>query len=127
MTPQGSRRTARRLTCLRFQLALLTLLGLWSVLHSPEVSAADSVVAHPRVALLIGNANYSAVKPLSNSANDANDMCEALGTLGYKTSCYIDVADRREFKARIQDFVASVPAKSDVLFYYAGHAGAAEG
>jgi hypothetical protein len=74
------------------------------------------------VALVIGNANYTAVKPLSNPANDAHDMCEALGTLTYKAFCYIDVADRREFRARIQDFVASVPAKSDVLFYYAGHA-----
>lgn len=122
MTAQGSRQGARCPARRGFNLFVLALLGAWCALHSPAVDAADSGATHPRVALVIGNANYTAVKPLSNPANDANDMCEALGKLTYKAFCYIDVADRREFRARVQDFVASVPAKSDVLFYYAGHA-----
>jgi hypothetical protein len=124
MTAQHSRRSIR---CPAgrgrgFELAVLALLGALCALRSLPVAAADAAGTHPRVALVIGNANYTAVKPLGNPANDAQDMCEALGKLTYKTSCYTDVADRREFRARIQDFVDSVPAKADVLFYYAGHA-----
>jgi len=122
MTAQHSLRSTRWAEGRGWRLARLALLGAWWALRSLAVDAADAAATHPRVALVIGNANYTAVKPLGNPANDAHDMCDALGTLTYKVSCFVDVVDRREFRARIQDFVDSVPAKADVLFYYAGHA-----
>jgi hypothetical protein len=102
---------------------LLVTAGLLFLLHSASVSAAEAVPgARPRAALVIGNSDYSAVTALKNTANDAQDMCAALAELSYSTSCLIDLKDSREFKARIQDFVASLKPKSEVLFYYAGHA-----
>ncbi|HYC10851.1 MAG TPA: caspase family protein [Steroidobacteraceae bacterium] len=107
----------------RHELRALTLIAACIALLAPlGASATDAAATRPRAALVIGNAAYTAVNPLHNPANDAHDMCAALGELGYKVSCFVDVADRREFKARIQDFVESLAAKSDVLFYYAGHA-----
>ena len=107
----------------RRELRALTLIATCATLLAPlGATAADAAATRPRAALVIGNAAYTAVNPLQNPANDAHDMCAALGELGYKASCFVDVADRREFKARIQDFVESLAAKSDVLFYYAGHA-----
>jgi len=107
----------------RGRLGLLALIAACSALLAPVgASAADAAATRPRAALVIGNATYTALNPLRNPANDAHDMCAALGELGYKVSCFVDVADRAELKARIQDFVGSLAAKSDVLFYYAGHA-----
>jgi Caspase domain len=107
----------------RGEIRALALIAACAALLAPlGATAADAAATRPRAALVIGNAAYTAVNPLRNPANDAHDMCAALGELGYKVSCFIDVADRREFKARIQDFVDSLAAKSDVLFYYAGHA-----
>jgi hypothetical protein len=99
-------------------LLALTLCGWFSV----QASAADSAAARPRAALVIGNAAYSAVNPLKNPTYDAHDMCDTLTELGYTASCFVDIKDSREFKARIQDFAASLKPKSEVLFYYAGHA-----
>ncbi|HWW20653.1 MAG TPA: caspase family protein [Steroidobacteraceae bacterium] len=108
------------LTTRSYGIALLTLvLCAWP---TPRASAADAGAARPRAALVIGNAAYSAVTALKNSAYDAHDMCDALTELGYTVSCYVDVKDAREFKARIQDFAAALKPKSEVLFYYAGHA-----
>lgn len=103
--------------------ARLLLLPLLACSLLPTTARADdSAQAHARVALVIGNAGYTAVKPLINPTNDAHDMCEVLGQLGYRVACFQDIADRGEFKARIQDFVDSLSPKADVLFYYAGHA-----
>jgi Caspase domain len=107
----------------RHELRALALMAACAALLAPlGAPAADGAATRPRAALVIGNAAYAAVNPLKNPANDAHDMCAALGELGYTVSCFVDVADRGEFKARIQDFVQSLAAKSDVLFYYAGHA-----
>lgn len=92
------------------------------LLSASWVNAADSAAPHPRAALVIGNAAYRAVNPLKNTANDAHDMCDALTGLGYTAACYTDVKDAREFRARIQDFAAALKPKSEVVFYYAGHA-----
>jgi hypothetical protein len=90
--------------------------------HATPMRAADASGPRPRAALVIGNAEYTAINPLESSANDARDMCDALTVLGYTASCFADVKDAREFKARIQDFTAALKPKSEVVFYYAGHA-----
>ncbi len=110
------RTAAAYLRCLT--MTALVLCGLW---HSPGAHSADAGASRPRAALVIGNAHYSAVTPLRNTLNDAHDICDALGELGYTTSCFTDVKDAREFRARIQEFAASLKPRSEVLFYYAGH------
>jgi hypothetical protein len=109
-----------RATCLQ-RLVLAALIG-YGALHAPRTLSADAGAPRPRAALVIGNAHYSAVNPLRNTLNDAHDICDALGELGYSTSCFMDVKDSREFRARIQEFASSLKPKSEVLFYYAGHA-----
>jgi uncharacterized caspase-like protein len=76
----------------------------------------------PKYALVIGNAHYSAVGTLKNPANDAQDMCAALKSIGYETACFIDVDTRAHLRALIQDFVERVPEEAVTLVYYAGHA-----
>jgi hypothetical protein len=109
-----------RVPCLQ-RLALTVLIGC-GMLHSTCTQSADAGAARPRAALVIGNAHYSAVNPLRNTLNDAHDICGALSELGYTTSCFMDVKDAREFRARIQEFAVSLKPRSEVLFYYAGHA-----
>ncbi len=75
-----------------------------------------------RVALVIGNAHYATVAPLKNPENDARDLCAALQSVGFATTCAIDVPTRVQFRALIEDFVEGVPAQSATLIYYAGHA-----
>jgi uncharacterized caspase-like protein len=76
----------------------------------------------PKYALVIGNAHYSAVGTLKNPANDAQDMCGALRSIGYETACFIDVDTRVHLRALIQDFIDRVPDEAITLVYYAGHA-----
>jgi hypothetical protein len=108
--------TRPRLPLLAFVMVTL----LWALPIAP-VSAADAS-PHPRAALVIGNTSYTTMNPVTSAANDEHDMCDALTALGYSASCFADVKDAKEFKARIQDFTASLRPKSEVVFYYAGHA-----
>lgn len=100
---------------------LVAIAALLSALPIATASAADAG-PHPRAALVIGNSAYTAMNPVPSAANDVHDMCDALTGLGYSASCFTDVKDAKEFKARIQDFTASLKPKSEVVFYYAGHA-----
>jgi hypothetical protein len=49
-------------------------------------------------------------------------MCRALDSLGFKTSCYFNVARRVELKALVQGFVDSLPDNAVTVVFYAGHA-----
>ncbi|HEX4376505.1 MAG TPA: caspase family protein [Steroidobacteraceae bacterium] len=109
------RMAAAYLQCLTLTLAACGLLC------SSRSQSAEAGATRPRAALVIGNAHYGAVTPLRNTLNDAHDICDSLGELGYTTSCFTDVKDAREFRARIQQFAASLKPRSEVLFYYAGH------
>ncbi|MBI3897479.1 MAG: caspase family protein [Gammaproteobacteria bacterium] len=79
-------------------------------------------VPDQKVALVIGNAEYSAAERLINPLNDAADMCASLKRLGYETLCYLNLKNRKEFVERLQGFVNLLKPKSKAVFYYAGHA-----
>ena len=73
-----------------------------------------------RLALVIGNADYSA-GPLSNPVNDAKDMKGVLKKLGFSVTIALN-GNRKEMRKAIRLFGRSLE-KGDVgLFYYAGHA-----
>src|ERR1700759_47574 len=97
-------------------------IGIVEALAQGRALTAESAAPRPRAALVIGNAHYSAVNPLRNTLNDAHDICDALADLGYTASCFTDVKDAREFRGHVQAFAASLKPRSEVLFYYAGHA-----
>ncbi|GAA4898005.1 caspase family protein [Ferrimonas pelagia] len=72
-----------------------------------------------RRALVIGNGQYRHA-PLSNPANDATDMAQALKQLDFQVTLLSDL-DRSELRGAIRQFGNNL-AEDDVgLFYYAGH------
>jgi hypothetical protein len=44
----------------------------------------------PRYALVIGNSGYTGMPPLRNPANDAHDVAEVLGKLGFSVTPLYD-------------------------------------
>lgn len=73
-----------------------------------------------RVALVIGNADYQAINPLNNPANDAEDMARALEGLGFEVITAIN-ADFQTMRNRLQEFRGAIRQGSVGLFYFAGH------
>ena len=86
------------------------------------LAAAGHAANSSKVALVIGNAHYQNAPSLKNPVNDAADMCKALGKLGYRTLCHMDVRDHAEFAAHVDEFVGLLRPDSVGVFYYAGHA-----
>lgn len=73
-----------------------------------------------RTALVIGNSAYDSA-PLVNTANDAEDMGQALREMGFEVEVAID-QDRRQMKLAVRRFRDRLKARGGVgLFYYAGH------
>lgn len=72
-----------------------------------------------RLALVIGNANYSH-SPLPNPLNDAKDMADALQKLGFDVTHRGDLA-QNEMKKEIRAFGKKLMSGGIGLFYYAGH------
>jgi len=73
-----------------------------------------------RSALLIGNADYASLPKLKTAANDANDLGQAFGEIGYKVTTRTD-SDRRGMSEAINNFGQSVSPGDTVVFYYSGH------
>ena len=74
-----------------------------------------------RVALVIGNAAYQKVPPLSNSVNDARAMSLVLRKLGFKVFDVID-GDRTSMAQAISRLQNDLKGQQAVaMLYYAGH------
>jgi uncharacterized caspase-like protein len=76
--------------------------------------------ADERVALVVGNSNYKSTAALANPTNDANDVAQALTSLGFKVLLSLD-ADKRGLDRAIEQFARSAQGANAALFYYAGH------
>jgi formylglycine-generating enzyme required for sulfatase activity len=86
------------------------------------LSSAAAVPAETRIALVIGNSEYSS-GPLPNPANDAKMIGETLSSLGFEVIARRN-ADQKTMKRAIQEFGSRLEkgGPSAVgLFYYAGH------
>jgi uncharacterized caspase-like protein len=59
--------------------------------------------ANQRIALVIGNAAYATIPPLTNPANDAALMAATLGDVGFDVVT-VPNADRDEMAAAIREF-----------------------
>lgn len=76
--------------------------------------------AEPRTALVIGNGAYPS-GALANAVNDATDMADALGKVGFEVISAAN-ADHRAMDQAIEAFGARLMARGGVgLFYYSGH------
>ena len=74
-----------------------------------------------RVALIIGNSNYSAnVGPLRNPVNDARTMAEALEGVGFEVT-RLENVKYREMREAVRDFGSRLRKSDAALFYFSGH------
>ncbi|MEO1024436.1 MAG: caspase family protein [Pseudomonadota bacterium] len=85
------------------------------------LSLSSPSFAERRVALVIGNGDYSAVQKLINPRNDAREMASALTRLGFHVHEGFDL-DRAAMTKVIRDFSSSLHNADIALFFYAGHA-----
>lgn len=78
--------------------------------------------AQQKYALVIGNGNYASFGSLQNAVNDANDMADALQSLGFVVDKVLDGnrAQITEAITRLKNRL-SVAENSYGFFYYAGH------
>ncbi len=94
-------------------------LSLFAVLAFAAPAAAE-----PRIALVIGNSNYSGDLPrLPNPANDAELMASTLTKLGFKVVKAHD-ADLKQMTRSIREFsdlLSGAGPQAVGLFFYAGH------
>lgn len=105
----------------------LLVVGLTLLTLSPSLAAAESrktvAKSAPRLALVIGNANYARLGRLSNPGRDARLMAEKLHQLGFDVTHAAD----RELKAMtadVEDFARKVREhgpETVAVVYYAGH------
>jgi hypothetical protein len=97
-------------------LSLLCVLALFArtsmCLAAPEGSR--------RLALIIGNDNYSNIRKLQNARNDAKAIAARLRTFGFQVTEKLD-ATREEMNDAVSDFKTSVKGGDEALFFYAGH------
>ena len=90
-----------------------------TILH-PDTDTSD------RIALVIGNANYSSVAPLDTPLNDVKRIAPLLRSLGFIVYLVQD-STRAELNTTIKSFISAAAGKKIGLVYYAGHAVQFEG
>lgn len=95
-------------------ISVFLLIGYWT-----QPAFADD---EPRIALVVGNDNYTHIGDLRNPVNDAVLMKEALEKVGFDVSILIN-ANRSSFEREIRLFGEKLRADPETvgLFYYAGH------
>ncbi|AFZ48670.1 peptidase C14 caspase catalytic subunit p20 [Cyanobacterium stanieri PCC 7202] len=73
-----------------------------------------------RVALVIGNADYRYAGILQNPVNDAEDMAQKLGELGFEVILVTD-SSLRAMNEALERFYYQLDEGATGLFYFAGH------
>ena len=73
-----------------------------------------------RIALVIGNSDYSNVGKLNNPNNDANDIASILGKLNFDVTKVMD-ASLIDIQRAVNDFLQALDEYAVGLFFYAGH------
>ena len=98
----------------KLMLIFFTLMGSYSVAQNKE----------RRVALIIGNSEYSIMGVLENAQNDAVDMTSSLHRLGFDVVYGVNLS-KKQMTEKIREFdeklKAGDPNNTIGLFYYAGH------
>jgi formylglycine-generating enzyme required for sulfatase activity len=86
-------------------------------------AVAQKLTDQKRIALVVGNGNYSHVPPLENPGNDARLLGEALRAVGFTLvggGAQVNL-DKQAFEKVVQEFGAKLQGADVGLFYYAGH------
>ena len=93
--------------------AILAFLGL-------VLACTPSAFAAKRVALVIGNDDYSQVPKLQKAVNDAKAIGTALEGIGF-TVLRAENLTRREMNRQLQSFASRLEAGDEAVFFFAGH------
>jgi hypothetical protein len=80
----------------------------------------QQVTGEKRLALVIGNSNYSGGQFLKNPVNDANLMALTLTELGFEVIKRTD-ANKQAIEQAVREFSKKLPSFNVALIYYAGH------
>jgi len=73
-----------------------------------------------RLALVIGNDNYTSVSKLQKAGNDATAMARVLKAAGFTVQLHLDLNYRGMVKA-VEAFSNSITGGDEVLVFFAGH------
>lgn len=89
---------------------------------NPKTDTIFSSAPIRKVALIIGNADYSSTGygHLRNSVNDASDIAKKLESFGFEVELKRN-ADQRAMEDAIQRFCSKLSEQSVALFYFSGH------
>ena len=97
---------------MRIALACLTVAVFYAV--------AGPALADRRVALVIGNGDYTELPDLANPSRDASAMADALEGLGFEVTHGVDVG-YRQLTGLVREFSRALTNADVALVYYAGH------
>ncbi|KAL4641931.1 mucosa-associated lymphoid tissue lymphoma translocation protein 1-like [Arapaima gigas] len=86
----------------------------------PDKPTAKSLTATDKVALLIGNLNYSHFPNLMAPVMDVHELASLLQQLGFRVVSLLDLT-KAEMQAAISKFLQLLNRGVYALFYYAGH------
>ncbi len=73
-----------------------------------------------RLALVVGNDNYTAVPKLRNARNDAQSVARELEAAGFKVTRMLD-ATRSALNDQLDAFLRRIDKGDEVVFYFSGH------
>src|SRR5262245_14797212 len=80
----------------------------------------NEAMAERRVALVVGNSNYTAVPQLPNPSRDAKAVAKMFKDAGFETTeTYLDVGNL-DFKRAIRKFEDTAMEADIAVLYYAG-------
>jgi formylglycine-generating enzyme required for sulfatase activity len=86
-----------------------------------ELAGSNKATNGKRVALVVGNGNYTSIGSLGdNPRNDADDMARALEGFGFTVTRLKD-GTRRDMNAALEAFGRQASGSEAALFYFAGH------
>lgn len=93
----------------------------WALIISFFVGLLIANPAHAkRIALVIGNDNYSHVHKLEKAGNDAKSVAATLREIGFDVIDEIN-ADRRSMDRKLNQLSSKISVGDEVLFFFAGH------
>uniref|UniRef100_A0A4W5KIP1 MALT paracaspase 3 n=1 Tax=Hucho hucho TaxID=62062 RepID=A0A4W5KIP1_9TELE len=92
----------------------------WTEAADVEIVPSNQLTATDKVALLIGNLNYSHHPDLMAPAMDVHELANLLQQLGFRVVSLLDLT-REEMLAAIDKFLLLLDRGVYALFYYAGH------
>jgi uncharacterized caspase-like protein len=73
-----------------------------------------------RLAMVVGNDNYSAIPKLRNARNDAQSVARELEAAGFKVTRVLD-ANRNTLNDQLDAFLRRIDKGDEVVFYFSGH------